>query len=171
MKKEMSAKPFVIVASLAVAILCAYSVANDAKTSVPGGMASTNAAVKVDFDFTRMNSTMRMTQTYRLGANPKEFEGKTLRLSGVLLTRIDKKDGKRYFGCLIGEAGGCACCSPGGVLEFEPKSSYKWPTDFPSVNSRITISGLLKMMEVGDEEQSYSIPRLVDADISPSPSP
>ena len=51
MKKEMSAKPFVIVASLAVAILCAYSVANDAKTPVPGGMASTNAAVKVDFDF------------------------------------------------------------------------------------------------------------------------
>ena len=52
-------------------------------------------------------------------------------------------------------------------MEFEPKSSYKWTTDFPSVNSRITISGLLKMVDVGDEKQSYSIPRLFDADISP----
>lgn len=167
MKKEMSAKPFVIVASLAVVMLCAYSVMNDAKTSMPGGTGSTNTAVKVDIDFTRMNSTMRMTQTYRLGTNPKEFDGKTLRVSGVLLTRIDKKDGKRYFGCLVGESGGCACCAPGGVLEFEPKSSYKWPTNFPPVESRITISGLLKMVEIGDEEQSYSIPRLLDAAISP----
>ena len=166
MKKEMSAKPFVIVASLAVAILCAYSVANDAKTSVPGGMASTNATVKVDFDFTRMNSTMRMTQTYRLGANPKEFEGKTLRLSGVFLTIIDEKAGKRRFACLISEPGGCACCAPGGVLEFEPKDSYKWPTSFPPVESRITVNGLLRMVEVGNEGKSYSIPRIVNADIT-----
>ena len=83
---------------------------------------------------------------FRLGANPKEFEGKSLRISGVFLTRIDESAGERHFACLLGNPGGCACCSPGGVLEFEPKGSYKWPTNFPPVESGITVSGLLKMV-------------------------
>ena len=54
----------------------------------------------------------------------------------------------------------------GGVLEFMPKDSYVWPTNFPPVESRITLTGRLQMFEVGTPEQSFTIPRLVDADIS-----
>lgn len=130
-----------------------------------GDAGATNAAATVDFDFTRMNATMRTAYTYRLGVNPKEFEGKTLRLSGVLLTRVDESDGKRYFACKMGNPGGCACCSPGCVMEFEPKSSYKWLTNFPPVESSVTVSGLLKMVEMEEDGQTYSFPRLFDADV------
>ena len=167
MKAKMIARLFVVVAFLAAAVLlCVSSVMKAVKDPVPGGMAATNDAVKVDFDFTSMNDTMRMTYTYRLAAKPREFEGKTLRISGTFPTRADEKDGTRYFGCLMGDPGGCACCAPGGVLEFMPKDSYVWPTNFPSVESRITLTGRLRMFEVGTPEQSFTIPRLVDADMS-----
>ena len=94
------------------------------------------------------------------------LKGKTLRISGTFLTRVDEKDGTRYFGCLMGDPGGCACCAPGGVLEFMPKDLYVWPTNFPPEESRITVTGRLKMFEVGTPEQSFTIPRLVDADMS-----
>ena len=156
MKAKMIARLFVVVAFLAAAVLlCVSSVMKAVKDPVPGGMAATNDAVKVDFDFTSMNDTMRMTYTYRLAAKPREFEGKTLRISGTF-----------PIGCLMGDPGGCACCAPGGVLEFMPKDSYVWPTNFPSVESRITLTGRLRMFEVGTPEQSFTIPRLVDADMS-----
>ena len=165
MKANTATRPFLGVALVAaITLLCIYSMPKDIMSST-NGPSTTNEDVKVDFDFTRMNPTMQMTYTYRLGASPKEFEGKTLRMSGTFLTRVDKEDCKRYFGCLMGNQGGCSCCSPGGVLEFLPKDSYVWPTNFPPVESRIMVTGCLKMFEVGAPEQSFTIPRLVDADI------
>ena len=166
MKANITTRPLFVVAFIsAVVLLCIDSVSKDVNFATDGS-ATTNKAVKVDYDFTRMNSTIRMTHTYRLAAKPSGFAGKTLRISGVFLTVVDKKDGKRRFGCLMGDPGGCSCCAPGGVLEFVPKESYVWPTNFPPVESRITLTGRLQMFEVGTPEQSFTIPRLVDADIS-----
>lgn len=151
-------------ASLAALMLGARS------SSPPKNKAGETPALQVDFDFTRMNATMRMTQLYRLAANPREFEGKTLRVSGAFLTRTDPNDGKRYFGCLLGNAGGCACCSPGGVLEFEPPHGLEWPKDFPPLESRITVTGRLKMVETGDQslrQPVFTIPRLVATRLTP----
>lgn len=89
----------------------------------------------------------------------------TLFGSVSILTRVDMDDGKRYFGCLLGDPGGCSCCAPGNVLEFMPKDIYAWPTNFPPSESRITVTGRLKMAEVGPQGQTFSIPRLVDADM------
>ena len=50
-------------------------------------------------------------------------------------------------------------------MEFEPKETYKWPEGFPSVDSRIVVCGTLKMVEIKEEGETYSIPRLFDADI------
>lgn len=169
MNAKMNVRPlFVVVLFAAMALLCVDSVSKDVN-SARDSMTAEKDSERVDFDFTRMNQTMRITHTYRLAANPKEFAGKTLRISGVFLTILDKKDGKRRFGCLTGDAGGCSCCAPGGVLEFLPKDSYAWPTNFPPVESRITVTGRLKMFEVGSPEQSFTIPRLVDADMSWKP--
>jgi len=168
MKTKIAVRPFFVIAfCAAVALLCIYSMSEAANFGADGSEAA-NEAAKVDYDFTRMNQTMKMTYTYRLGSNPKEFVGKTLRISGIFLTRVDKEDGKRYFGCFIGDSGGCSCCSPGGVLEFMPKDTCVWPTNFPPVESRITVTGCLKMFEVGPQEQSFTIPRLVGADIRKS---
>ena len=105
MKANTATRPFLGVALVAaITLLCIYSMPKDIMSST-NGPSTTNEDVKVDFDFTRMNPTMQMTYTYRLGASPKEFEGKTLRISGTFLTRVDKEDGKRYFGCLMGNQG------------------------------------------------------------------
>jgi len=148
------------------ALLCIDSAPKQGGTA-DGDAAATNAAAAVDFDFTSMNATVRTAYAYRLGVNPREFEGKTVRISGSFLTLVDKKDGKRYFACMMGNSGGCACCAPGGVLEFEPKGSLKWPDDFPRAESRITVSGLLKLVEVEEDGQRYPVPRLFDADVLP----
>lgn len=166
MKAKITARPFLGIALVSVvAWLCVYPTSKGAKSSVNESPA-TNENVKVDFDFTCMNPTMKMTYTYRLGASPKEFEGKALRISGIFLTRVDKEDGKRYFGCFMGDPGGCSCCAPGGVLEFIPRECYVWPTNFPPSKSRVTVTGRLKMFDIGPQGQSLTIPRLVDADIS-----
>ncbi len=101
---------FAVFLLAAVVALCILNATCDAKSALEqsGGSAATNDAVKVDFDFTRMNSTMMATYSYRLAANPKEFAGKTLRISGIFLTRVDEEDGKRYFGCLMGNSEGCS---------------------------------------------------------------
>ena len=54
----------------------------------------------------------------------------------------------------------------GGVLEFMPKDAYVWPTNFPSAESRITVTGRIKMFTVGSSGQSFLIPRLVEAKIA-----
>ena len=164
-----NAKRVFVVSLVAVVVaLCILNATCDAKSALEqsGCATATNEAVKIDFDFARMNSTMMATYTYRLAANPKEFVGKTLRLSGIFLTRVDKEDGKRYFGCLTGGSGGCSCCAPGSVLEFMPKETYAWPTNFPPLESRITVTGRLEMFNVGSPDQSFIIPHLVDASIS-----
>ena len=148
----------------AVVLLCIDSVS---KTVNSGSVSTetTNGCEKVDFDFTRMNPTVRMTHVYRLASSPTEFSGKMFRISGMFLTRVDKEDGKRYFGCLMSDPGGCSCCAPGGVLEFIPRECYVWPTNFPPSESRVTVTGRLKVFDIGSQGQSLTIPRLVDADI------
>ena len=164
MKSGVQAGRFLACAALVgAALLFAHSLA---KAPSPGGATAEAGGADVDLDFTRMNQTMRTTYSYRLGANPKEFDGKTLRLYGTLLTRVDKADGKRYFACMLGEPGGCACCAPGGVIEFETKDGMKWPEDFPPAGSSVTVAGRLGMVVEVDEGRTYTIPRLFAADVS-----
>lgn len=112
----------------------------------------------VDFDFTRMNNTMRMTQIYRLTANPREFEGRTIRVEGVFLFAEEDSETRR-FGCLLDGAGGCLCCSPGSVIEFDPPPGLEWPGDFPPPESRIAVEGRLKMVNDGGDPP-LAVPRL-----------
>lgn len=136
----------------------------------PGISASaTNSSAEVDIDLMRMSQTARFTCAYRLNANPAEFEGKTFRISGSFVTRVDEEDGRRHFGCRMDDAGGCACCSMGFVLEFDPSDSEAWATNWPSIDTPITMSGRLEMIETGDNMQRQPIvkmPRLVDATVT-----
>ena len=69
------------------------------------------------------------------------------------------------------DAGGCACCSKGFVLEFDPSDSDAWATNWPSIDSPITVSGRLEMIETGDNalrQPIVKMPRLVDATVTTS---
>lgn len=168
MKAKMKAGILLLVFMSAAAVLLFVKPDKAGDGPLLDSGSATNAAA-VDFDFTRMNPTMRQTYNYRLAANPREFEGKTLRVAGIYLTRVDESDGKRYFGCLLsGAPGGCSCCSMGCVLEFEPSDPDDWATNCPPVESSIVVSGLLRMEVSGDNALPQSvatIPRLVGADV------
>lgn len=158
-----------IVAGLAIGSACTPATGGGIATDVSA--ASTNSSADVDIDLTRMSQTARFSCEYRLNANPSEFEGKTLRISGTLVTRMDKADGRRHFGCLINDGGGCTCCSTGFVLEFVPSDSEAWAISWPSIDSPITVSGRLEMVQVGDNalrQPVVTIPRLVDAQVTTS---
>lgn len=156
-------------AGLAIGPGCAP--ATDGEIAAEASSASTNGCGDVDIDLTRMSRTARFTCEYRLNANPAEFEGKTFRILGGLVSRIDEEDGSRRFGCLMDDAGGCSCCSTGFVLEFVPSDPEAWATNWPSIDSPITVSGRLEMFESGDNalpQPSVRTPRLVDATVTTS---
>ena len=166
MKSQISARALLAIALLgAMVSFCVFTLSRNSNHT-PVGSANASETVKVDCDFTRMNPTMRMTYIYRLAVHPKEFVGKMLRISGTFLTRVDENDGKRYFGCLMGDPGGCSCCASGGVLEFMPKDSCGWATNFPPIGSSVTVTGRLKMFKADQSEQAFTIPRLVDVEVS-----
>ena len=82
-----------------------------------------------------------------------------------------RRRGRRHFGCRMDDAGGCACCSKGFVLEFDPSDSDAWATNWPSIDSPITVSGRLEMIETGDNalrQPIVKMPRLVDATVTTS---
>jgi len=167
MKLPMYMKALCVASVLVVmSLLGAYSVPRgDAKPAAAAEKRKNDASAKVDLDFTQMNQTVSMTYFYRLAASPKEFEGSTIRISGTFLTQVDETDGKRYFGCLVGNPGGCSCCAPAGILEFEPAGACQWPTNFPPVDSTITVTGRLKIVETKLRTRSISTPLICDATI------
>lgn len=167
MKMPMHMKALCVFSALAVmSLVGAYSVPRrDAEPAAGAEERKDDASAKVDLDFTQMNQTVSTTYFYRLAASPKEFEGSTIRISGTFLTQVDETDGKRYFGCLVGNPGGCSCCGPAGILEFEPVGASQWPTNFPPVDSAITVTGRLRIVETRLRTRSISTPLICDATI------
>lgn len=165
-------KRFLIVALVAVTVLAVIGTLQkldeiEAQKALETPPAAVEGAEKeevpIDIDFTRMNKTIQTSAAYRLMANPSQYVGKTIRMSGMFLTRVDKKDGKRYYGCEFMDPG-CSCCAP-GVMEFVPKEKYKWPTDFPDEESLVKVTGRLEMYEISVGQRTYTVPHLVDADV------
>ena len=134
-----------------------------AKEAAPAAPADVE---KVDVDLTKVSETVKFGYWARLASRPDEFAGKTLRVSGFFMTTVE--EGKRYFGCLLADQMGCSCCAPGGVMEFVPKGTYRWPEDFPGEDEALTVTGRLQMLDrnaSGLGPNASGIPCLVDADI------
>jgi len=120
----------------------------------------------VDLDFSKMNPTVQAAYLYKLAARPAEFEGKLLRLPGTFATTVDEANGKRYFGCVVGDAaGGCPCCSQTLLFEFKPKDADLWKTNFPPEKTFITITGTLRMVRETNYGQTYDVPNILECDV------
>jgi len=171
MKVSKLLAPIAVVASISLLVISSSS-------SRPGGTASPGSGPddkpldvqgdgeKYDVDFTKMSLTMQVSHSYRILAKPEEFDGMRMRLSGVFLSYADDKTGKRYFGCMLGNGAGCSCCSV-GVLDIAPRNASSWPTNFPPIETFITVTGRLRMQEVSDGKNTYNVPVLADAEVSP----
>lgn len=156
---------------LGLVALCAGAGFLLATPRAKGDKAPVAPGARLDFDLVRMNATMRLTQVFRLVANPDEFAGKTLSLPGAFLTQVDAATGQRVYGCQIRDAVTCSCCVGGCVVEFVPKKSYAWPTGFPVEGSEVIVTGRVEVVKVADERVAYAYPRLVEADLAVAPAP
>ena len=114
-----------------IAILCIFSLST---SSVAAENVSAN---HVDLDLTRMSSTMVYSMVYQMVTEPKKFIGKRIKMKGAFSSYYDEESKRRFFGCVIKDA--LACCSQG--LAFETFKPRKYPKDFPSEGSSITIIG------------------------------
>ena len=75
----------------------------------------------------------------------ESYIGKTVKMKGIFAVYEDETTGQQYFACIIADALGC--CQQG--LEFILKGEHKYPDDYPTVDSEITITGTFETYTEG----------------------
>ena len=100
----------------------------------------------VDVDLTALSSTMVYSEVYNMMTDPGNYIGKTVKMSGVYAVYHDESTGKYYHACIISDA--TACCSQG--IEFELKSGYSYPDDYPEEGGEICVTGTFDTYEEGE---------------------
>ena len=101
---------------------------------------------EVDVDLTALSSTMVYSEVYNMMTDPGNYIGKTVKMSGVYAVYHDESTGKYYHACIISDA--TACCSQG--IEFELKSGYSYPDDYPEEGGEICVTGTFDTYEEGE---------------------
>lgn len=115
-----------------------------------------NSISHVDIDLTRMSSTMIYSMVFKMVTEPTKFVGKRIKMKGVFSSYQDEETGRRFFGCVIKDA--LACCSQG--LAFETATPRKYPKEYPSEGTSITIVGTF---EFEKEEDGIGFPIIKNA--------
>lgn len=100
----------------------------------------------VDIDLTKLSGTMVYSTVNDMVTNPSQFIGKTVKMTGTFGVYQDSNTKKNYFACLFSDA--TSCCSQ--QIEFVLDGSYKFPDDYPTVQSQITVSGVFDTYQEGD---------------------
>ena len=98
-----------------------------------------------EVDLTRMSSTMIYAKVFDMMINPKNYEGKKVRMHGIFNVFEYEESGvqHRSFACIVQDA--TACCAQG--MEFQLKGNSSYPRDYPPRSSEITISGTFRQFE------------------------
>jgi len=123
----------------------------------PGGDAPSGQAAPVsdesdvDFDLTKMGSTMAYAEVTNILSNPDDYMGKTIRVRGSIYNSYFEKTDRYYQYVIIGDAS--ACCQQG--LEFVWKGDHVYPDDYPEDNTQIEITGVYSRYEELDIKYCY----------------
>lgn len=103
----------------------------------------------VDYDLTRMGSDMVYATVYQMMVNPKEYEGKTVRVEGSYYGAWYEPTSQYYFYVIIQDA--LACCSQGIEFIWED-GSHVYPDEYPQDGSDVEVMGVFETyQEEGDE--------------------
>lgn len=100
----------------------------------------------IDVDLTTLSSTAVYAEVWNMMAEPESYIGKTVKMKGIFAIYEDETTGQQYFACVIADALGCCRQS----LEFILKGEHKYPDDYPSVNSEITVTGRFETYADGE---------------------
>lgn len=139
-----------ILKTVIVAVLCLFAFATSSIAS------ETNSANHIDIDLSRMSATMVYSVVFQMVTEPQKYVGKRIKMKGAFSSYKDEETGRRFFGCVIKDA--LACCSQG--LAFETFKPRKYPKDYPSEGSSITIIG---NFEYEKEEDGIGFPIIKNA--------
>lgn len=100
---------------------------------------ATEASSEFDIDLTTMSSTMVYAEVYNIVMSPKDYIGKTVKMSGECMITPSEDNTKVYYACLIKDA--TACCSQGLEFELEDDNNY------PEAGETVTVSGVFGTYE------------------------
>lgn len=96
-------------------------------------------------DLTTLNQTMVYTRVSDMVTNPKDYEGKSVKMKGTYA--VYEGEARNYYACLISDA--TACCSQG--IEFLPKKKLSHPADYPPEGTNIVVTGIFDTYYEGED--------------------
>lgn len=91
----------------------------------------------VDVDLTKLSSTMVYSEVYNMMYSPKDYIGKTVKMSGMFVAYTNQDESQFYPAVIIADA--TACCSQG--LEFVLEGNPPYPEGYPEMETEITVIG------------------------------
>ena len=136
-----------------IAVLCLFAFTSSSFANDKG------SASRIDIDLSRMSATMVYSMVFQMVTEPEKFVGKRIKMKGAFSSYYDEAVDRRFFGCVIKDA--LACCSQG--LAFETLKPRKYPQEYPSEGTSITIIGTF---EYEKEEDGIGFPIIKKAILS-----
>lgn len=91
----------------------------------------------IDVDLSSMSGTIAYSQVYDMLNNPSRYEGKTVKMQGPFTVFYSNETNLYYPAVIIRDA--TACCAQG--IEFVLYGNPHYPSDYPEINSEITVVG------------------------------
>lgn len=93
---------------------------------------------EVDVDLTQLSSTIIYSEVYNMMNTPKDYLGKTIKISGQYYAQFYEPTQQYYNYVLIADA--TACCQQG--IEFVLSGEHTYPDDYPDNLSLISVTGV-----------------------------
>ena len=120
---------------LLMSILCLFT------AGCSGGV----KASPVDIDLTKMGKTMALAEMFRVLADPEEYDGKSIRLTGEFLPNQNPETGETFYTCIIQD--NTACCTE--LIEFDELAGQESDDSLPvpEEGDEVTIQGVFKLVE------------------------
>lgn len=120
--------------------------ASSSEAEQPQRVGADAANGDIDVDLTILDSNIVYAQVFDMVNNPDNYRGKRVKATGTLAHTTDTSGTKDYFAVFIADAS--ACCQQG--LEFERAGDFKYPDDYPEIDSEITVTGEFDTYMEGD---------------------
>ena len=99
----------------------------------------------VDIDLSSMSSSLVYSEVLNMMTTPTDYIGKTVKMTGTLVSMVDEVDNNTYLACIIQDA--TACCAQG--IEFQPLEKDLEDSNLYD-NQEITVVGTFDEYQIED---------------------
>lgn len=91
---------------------------------------------KIDLDLASLSSTMIFAEIFNMVVEPEKYEGKKIRMKGVVSVFRDGEREKSSYACIVKDA--AACCAQGFDFVLSAAAA---PGGYPEDGDEITLTG------------------------------